>query len=416
MSSVGVSFFAEPVNVVKALAARTPELHFDYDEIMHEAHSRAFTVAKIARIDLLSDIQTSLSEAYKKGQGFGEWRDSIKPVLAKKGWLGDVSVINPKTGEAKQIYVGSRRLKRIFETNMRVSVAKARYESQMSSAGEYFRYKAVLDRRTRPSHAKLHGMILPKTHKFWEKNYPPNDWGCRCQVQVLTQSEMQSYGFKPYAGTPLNVASEDWAYNPGKSVDNLDGILAQKAKNLSSELKNIVKNDLKNYERDRNLYVWQKGLDEAVEQIIVKNDPKTPINMVQVGFLGEALAKAASKILGLDVNSSGIILTKKHLLHASPKRKAPYDHAFRVDEMKQIVSVLNDETNVYADLRERHKNIIFVFNDSKDKTKINLIPIEISKIIHKFKQSNYVITLDKVDIDDFEKALIGGELVKIKKK
>lgn len=124
---------------------------------------------------------------------------------------------------------------------MRVSVAKARYESQISSAGEYFRYKAVLDRRTRPGHAKLHGMILPKTHKFWDKNYPPNDWGCRCQVQVLTQYEMQSYGFKPYAGTPLNVASKDWAYNPGKSADNLDGVLAQKAKNLSGELKKYRK-------------------------------------------------------------------------------------------------------------------------------------------------------------------------------
>jgi putative prophage muSo1, F protein len=215
--------------------------------------------------------------------------------------------------------------------------------------------------------------------------------------------------------TPLNVASKDWAYNPGKSAQNLDSVLAKKAANLSGELKNIVKNDLKNYERDRNLYVWQKGLDEAVEQIIVKNDLKTPINIVQVGILGEALAKTASKILGLDVSSGGIILTKKHLTHASPKRKAAYDHAFRVDEMKQIVSVLNDEANAYADLRERHKNIVFVFSDNKDKTKINLIPIEISKIIHKFKQSNYVITLDKVDIKDFEKALMGGELVKIKK-
>ena len=381
---------------------------------MHEAHSRAFTIAKIARIDLLSDIQTSLSEAYKKGQGFGEWRDSIKPVLAKKGWLGDVSVTNPKTGEAKQIYVGSRRLKRIFETNMRVSVAKARYESQMGSAGEYFRYKAVLDRRTRPGHAKLHGMILPKTHKFWEKNYPPNDWGCRCQVQVLTQSEMQSYGFKPYAGTPLNVASKDWAYNPGKSAQSLDSVLAKKAANLSGELKNIVKNDLKNYERDRNLYVCQKGLNEAVEQIIIKNDPKTPINMVQVGFLGEALAKAASKILGLDVNSSGIILTKKHLSHASPKRKAAYDHAFRVEEMKQIVSVLNDENKAYVDLRDGHKNILFVFQDEMNDAKINLIPIEIRRVIHKFKQSNYIITLDKADRQKIQEMIDAGFIRKIK--
>lgn len=381
---------------------------------MHEAHSRAFTVAKITRIDLLSDIQASLSEAYKKGRGFTEWRDNIKPVLAKKGWLGDVSVTNPKTGETKQIYVGSRRLKRIFETNMRVSVAKARYESQMSSAGEYFRYKAVLDRRTRPGHAKLHGMILPKTHKFWEKNYPPNDWGCRCQVQVLTQSEMQSYGFKPYAGTPLNVASKDWAYNPGKSVQSLDSVLAKKAANLSGELKNIVKNDLKNYERDRNLYVWQKGLNEAIEQIIIKNDPKTPINMVQVGLLSEALAKVASKILGLDVNGGGIILTKKHLSHASPKRKAAYDHAFRVEEMKQIVSVLNDENKAYVDLRDGHKNILFVFQDEMNDAKINLIPIEVRRVIHKFKQSNYIITLDKADRQKIQEMIDAGFIRKIK--
>ena len=402
---------------------------------MHEAHSRAFTVAKIARIDLLSDIQTSLSEAYKKGQGFTEWRDNIKPVLAKKGWLGYVTVKKPKTGEAEgagggnprsegglsspeksetTIYVGSRRLKRIFETNMRVSVAKARYESQMSSAGEYFRYKAVLDRRTRPSHAKLHGMILPKTHKFWEKNYPPNDWGCRCQVQVLTQSEMQSYGFKPYAGTPLNVASEDWAYNPGKSAESLDSVLAKKAANLSGELKNIVKNDLKNYERDKNLYVWQKGLNEAVEQIIIKNDPKTPTNMVQVGLLSEALAKVASKILGLDVNSGGIILTKKHLSHASPKRKAAYDHAFRVEEMKQIVSVLNDENKAYVDLRDGHKNILFVFQDEMNDAKINLIPIEVRRVIHKFNQSNYIITLDKADRQKIQEMIDAGFIRKIK--
>ena len=284
----------------------------------------------------------------------------------------------------------------------------------MSSAGEYFRYKAALDRRTRPSHAKLHGMILPKTHKFWEKNYPPNDWGCRCQVQVLTQSEMQSYGFKPYAGTPLNVASKDWAYNPGKSAQSLDSVLAKKAANLSGELKNIVKNDLKNYERDRNLYVWQKGLNEAIEQIIIKNDPKTPINMVQVGLLSEALAKAASKILGLDVNSSGIILTKKHLSHASPKRKAAYDHAFRVEEMKQIVSVLNDENKAYVDLRDGHKNILFVFQDEMNDAKINLIPIEVRRVIHKFKQSNYIITLDKADRQKIQEMIDAGFIIKIK--
>ena len=54
---------------------------------------------------------------------------NIKPTLAKKGWLRDVEVTNPKTGETKNIYVGNRRLKTIYSTNMQVANAKARYET-----------------------------------------------------------------------------------------------------------------------------------------------------------------------------------------------------------------------------------------------------------------------------------------------
>ena len=54
MSSAALSFFAKPENVVKFLQARKPEIRFDYDEIMHEAHSSVFTVAKITKIDLLT--------------------------------------------------------------------------------------------------------------------------------------------------------------------------------------------------------------------------------------------------------------------------------------------------------------------------------------------------------------------------
>lgn len=390
---------------------------------MHEAHSRAFTVAKIARIDLLSDIQTSLSEAYKKGQGFTEWRDNIKPVLAKKGWLGYVTVKKPKTGEAEgagggnprsegglsspeksetTIYVGSRRLKRIFETNMRVSVAKARYESQMSSAGEYFRYKAVLDRRTRPGHAKLHGMILPKTHKFWEKNYPPNDWGCRCQVQVLTQSEMQSYGFKPYAGTPLNVASKDWAYNPGKSAQSLDSVLAKKAANLSGELKNIVKNDLKNYERDRNLYVWQKGLDDMVDYLASGNIIKEKIYQIaQIGILTKSI-KNSLKRLNITPKAASIAIYQDTILHimrdSKPQAKKP-----NLGEIKASVSVLDKSKHCFYDTK--HKNIIFFYPSMQYDNMSNYVVVNLDYTIKKFRTDNFVATISKMPLKSFKSIL-----------
>ena len=82
--------------------------------------------------------------------------------------------------------------------------------------------------------------------------------------------------------------------------------------------------------------------------------------------------------------------------------------------MRKIVSVLSDENNAYVDIRDAHANIVFMFDDEKDKNKVNLIPIEISKIHKKFKQSNYIITLDKAEKADMEGLLKIKDIIKLK--
>ena len=410
-------FYAEPTKVIEYLRQKRPEVHFDYDEIMHGAHHRAFTVAKITQLDLLSDVQESLAYAAKNGLGFEEWKKSLLPTLAKKGWLGNVDAKDPKTGEIKQIYVGSRRLKNIYNTNMRVAYAVGAYEEAMSSDAEFLRYTAVLDSKTRASHRALHGVILPKDHPFWDTHYPPNAWNCRCKARAYTKQELKSRGWSVTENIPSVEPHPDWAYNVGKT-DNLDAVFADKVEKLkdkavSEDFYKNAKAFLGELEHKRNLYVWQSGLDEAVEQIIVKGDPKTPINMVQVGMLGEALANAASKILGLDVNSGGIILTKDRLIHASPKRKSIYEHAFRVEEIGQIVKILDDQSNAYVDTRDDKNNIVFIFKDEKDDTKLNLIPIEITKTHKKFKTKNYLLTLDKVNKGDIAGLIRNGSIKKV---
>ena len=414
---VKFDFYAEPTKVVEYLRQKRPEVHFDYDEIMHGAHHRAFTVAKITKLDLLSDVQESLAYAAENGLGFDEWKKSLLPTLAKKGWLGNVDAKDPKTGEIKQIYVGSRRLKNIYNTNMRVAYAVGAYEEAMSSDAEFLRYTAVLDSKTRASHRALHGVILPKDHPFWDTHYPPNAWNCRCKARAYTKQELKSRGWSVTENIPSVEPHPDWAYNVGKT-DNLDAVFADKVEKLkdkavSEDFYKNAKAFLGELEHKRNLYVWQSGLDEAVEQIIVKDDPKTPINMVQVGILGEALANAASKILGLDVNSGGIILTKDRLIHASPKRKSTYEHAFRVEEIGQIVKILDDQSNAYVDTRDDKNNIVFIFKDEKDDTKLNLIPIEITKTHKKFKIKNYLLTLDKVNKGDIVGLIRNGSIKKV---
>ena len=396
------SFFEEPTAVYEYLKSKKPEIHFDYDEIMHDAHKKAFTVAKMMNLDLLKDTQASLAKAFKEGVGFDEWKKSVKPMLAKKGWLGNIKVKDPKTGEEKEIYVGNRRLRTIFNTNMRTAYAKARYESQMQSLGEYFRYTAVLDGRTREAHRKLHGKTLPKTDKFWDTNYPPNGWGCRCKVQVLTEAECVARGIVPLAdGSFLPQAAEkDFKYNPGK-VDKTDEILKDKQDKVldavtSSLAKKNLKQSLDSFEHERDVYVWQKSLDDAVDKLLVKNNLKAPIVAFALGKLGKDVIKKSEKLLGVKIETEYIAGDKHGILHIRPERKRQYGQDLRIEEIKKIVKILaDDKTPVSVDTV--NKNIVFWFEDEKDASKMNKIVIDLNYKLKKFGLTNYMATASKVD-------------------
>ena len=396
------SFFEEPTAVYEYLKSKKPEIHFDYDEIMHDAHKKAFTVAKMMNLDLLKDTQASLIKAFKEGVGFDEWKKSVKPMLAKKGWLGNIKVKDPKTGEEKEIYVGNRRLRTIFNTNMRTAYAKTRYESQMQSLGEYFRYTAVLDGRTREAHRKLHGKTLPKTDKFWDTNYPPNGWGCRCKVQVLTEAECVARGIVPLAdGSFLPQAAEkDFRYNPGK-VDKTDEILKDKQNKAlgaitSSLAKKNLKQSLDSFEHERDVYVWQKSLDDAVVELLVKKNLKAPIVAFALGKLGKDVIKKSEKLLGVKIETEYIAGDKHGILHIRPERKGQYGQDLRIEEIKKIVKILaDDKTPVSVDTV--NKNIVFWFEDEKDASKINKIVIDLNYKLKKFGLTNYMATASKVD-------------------
>ena len=49
----------------------------------------------------------------------------------------------------------------------------------------FLQYQAVMDENTRAEHAALNGVVKRYDDEFWDKYYPPNGWGCRCEVIQL---------------------------------------------------------------------------------------------------------------------------------------------------------------------------------------------------------------------------------------
>lgn len=273
---VNFGFNNPPLDNIAFLMSKKGELLFDYDEIKFEAHQRAFTVAKVTQIDLLSDIQTSLENAFVEGQSFEKWKKELKPTLQKHGWFGkSVEVINPKTNEKKSIEVGARRLKKIFYINTRTAYQQSRARAQEQSSDEYLRYVAILDSRTRHTHAQMHGLILKKKDPFWEKNYPPNGWNCRCRVDSYSKDDLDEFGWRESSpAQKLNVAEKDWDYDTRNLEKNDNGLqliienkLKKYVKNQSArEALNTVKKQLK---EGRQAWETIKQLKSAKEQVIL---------------------------------------------------------------------------------------------------------------------------------------------------
>lgn len=402
------SFFEEPTAVYEYLKSKKPEAHFDYDEIIHDAHKKAFTVAKMMNLDLLKDTQASLTKAFKEGVGFDEWKNSVKPMLAKKGWLGNIKVKDPKTGKEKEIYVGNRRLRTIFNTNMRTSYAKARYESQMESLGEYFRYTAVLDSRTREAHRKLHGKTLPKTDKFWDTNYPPNGWGCRCKVQVLTEAECIVRGIVPLTdGSFLPQAAEkDFRYNPGK-VDKTDEILKDKQNKALGAITSILakknlKQSLDSFEHERDIYVWQKSLDNMVNAVIGGKIIKDKIYQVaQVGEL-KANVKKALNTLNIAPKAQSIAIYQNTISHITRDSK-PKDKEPNIDEIKAIVGVFDKARHVFYDNQD--KVLLYFYESFQNDGMVNCAVIRLEYTLKKFKTDNFIATISKIPLRNYKSVL-----------
>lgn len=189
---LGYAFTLQPKAAIRYFEQKGYRLSWDWRDTWQEAHAKAFTVAKVARLDVLNDIRTAISDVLKTGQTERWFEEQLTPVLQSKGWWGRQTLEGPQGLETVQL--GSpARLKTILRNNLNSAYGAGRYEQFVKNAEHrpYWQYLAIRDAVTRPSHAAMHGRVFRWDDPIWQWLWPPNDFNCRCRVRALSESQVK---------------------------------------------------------------------------------------------------------------------------------------------------------------------------------------------------------------------------------
>jgi SPP1 gp7 family putative phage head morphogenesis protein len=193
-----------PEQAIAHLQAKGAQVTGSWREWLDGQHARAFTVANVAKLEVLQDIQASLKDALAKGQTLQQWRDGLIPTLQRKGWwqregttaeLRQAGRVDEASGEIRK-GLTPHRLRTIFATNMQSAYMAGRYQQMIEQVDErpFWQYVAVLDSRTRPAHRALNGKVFRYDDAAWGTAFPPNGFNCRCRVRALSERDVRRAG------------------------------------------------------------------------------------------------------------------------------------------------------------------------------------------------------------------------------
>lgn len=398
-----------------------------WTDLWQEAHHRAFTVARSAGFDILGDIYGALERAMREGRTFAQFRADLEPVLRRKGWWGRETRVDPVTGRKQSVELGSpRRLRLLFDVNLRVSAAQGDWERhQITKATRpWLRYTALLDARTRPEHAAWHGVILPVDHPWWKRHYPPNGWKCRCKAMSVGPDDLEAEGWKvaeeppegedvpwvhPRTGEMRRVPrgiDPGWDYNPGNTdaaahaaklaMDKLAFLPPRVGASAVASLAFAFP------QVERELAAWMEGVADAAG----RGDFRPTGARRVVGCLDDAVL-AFLEGMGSAPASAAVTIGDADLLHALRSSKV---EPLPVAVWARLPSLLATPAGIYWDIQ--NPGLVYVLDEPEGKGKM-IVLVDYRAKIGREKILTNTVRTGKL-IGNFEEFTNKGKYVRIK--
>lgn len=188
-----------------------------WDDIWQGEHARAFVVAGAMREDLLTELRGAVESAIVQGTSFEVFQERFEEIVGRLGWTG-------WTGEGTAAG-RAWRARVIYKTNLLTAHAAGRYR-QMTDPDTlahmpYWQYRHNTLENPREVHQAWNGLVLRWDDPWWKIHYPPNGWGCRCDVRPVSERMLRKMGKDGPDASPAPIDGDpppEWAYNVGEAA------------------------------------------------------------------------------------------------------------------------------------------------------------------------------------------------------
>ena len=152
-----------------------------------------------------------LKDTIIKGQTFHYFKKIFKPYLDKLN-----------------LDIDKKNLEIIYGTFFHFFWAKDRYKCMIKNIEDrpYWQYDVHFNNETRDIDKEFNEKVFLYNDPFWENNFPPNSWNCKCSVRALDEVYMQRNNLKVEKKTNIAIAEPEFSFNSGKiSQKNIEKLI-----------------------------------------------------------------------------------------------------------------------------------------------------------------------------------------------